>query len=67
MADGVYNIAISARDGDDKVIQATTAVIARVTGIETRADGLYLNLGPLAVPYGQVISVTESKSSGTAG
>jgi len=67
VAGGVYNIVISARDGDDKIIQATTAVISRVTGIETRDDGLYLNLGPLAVPFGQVVSVSEPRSNNTAG
>jgi flagellar basal-body rod modification protein FlgD len=67
MTDGVYNIVIAARDGDDKTIKASTAVISRVTGIETRDNGLYLNLGPLAVPYGQVISVADPQSRETAG
>jgi flagellar basal-body rod modification protein FlgD len=67
LPDGVYNIVISARDADDKVIEATTAVVARVTGIETRDDGLYLNFGALAIPYDKVLSVAESQSGGTSG
>jgi flagellar basal-body rod modification protein FlgD len=67
MPDGVYNIVISARDSGDKVIEATTAVVARVSGIETRDDGLYLDLGLLAIPYDKVISVAETPSGGASG
>lgn len=67
LADGAYSIVISARGADEQVIRATTAAISRVTGVETREDGLYLNLGAVAVPHSQVISVVEPRTQSTAG
>jgi flagellar basal-body rod modification protein FlgD len=67
MPDGVYKVVVSARDADDKIIDVGTAAVSRVTGIETKEDGLYLKLGPLTVPFSKVIAVEETPSGQSSG
>jgi flagellar basal-body rod modification protein FlgD len=56
---GTYNVQISAFDGDNKGIQASTAVTGRVRGVETQNGMIFLLIGERAVPLGNVINATQ--------
>ncbi len=57
--DGEYTIRVTARDGQDADVPATTTVSGRVTGVETQGGEFTLIVGGVAVPLNHVISVTE--------
>ena len=60
--DGIYRLAVAARDADDQTLGVTIGVVSRVTGVETGADGLMLSLGPVQVPIDHVVSIRETNS-----
>jgi flagellar basal-body rod modification protein FlgD len=60
LPDGLYRVVISAQDADTSVIEATTTVTARVTGVESGESGPILSLGPFGVPIASVIAVHEN-------
>lgn len=60
LPDGVYRLVVAARDKDDASVTSTTGVVARVTGVETTADGVLLSLGGASVPIDKVRSVIET-------
>ena len=63
--DGLYKVSVVAKDGDGNNVDTATGVIARVTGLDTTADGFVLNLGPAQVPVTAVISVEDTQSAET--
>ena len=65
--DGIYRLAVAARDHENENLGVTTGVVSRVTGVETGEDGLMLSLGPVLVPIHKVVSIRESieENSGT--
>jgi flagellar hook assembly protein FlgD len=54
---GPYRYAIEAKDGSGAPIAVQTYTAGRVDGISSGVNGLVLNIGKLAVPYGNVIQV----------
>jgi len=58
-ASGTYRIRVSALKADGGAVPVTHTVIARVTGVETSADGVMLRLGTVEVAARDVLSVRE--------
>ena len=61
--DGAYKIIVSARTGDDDIIDITINVVAQITGIETTDDGLFLVSDDVKLPFADVVSVRETPTT----
>ena len=66
LPDGAYRVSVTATDSDGNIVALDSAVIARVTGLESGADGLMLELGPVRVSANDVVAVRESAAAATA-
>ncbi|MFQ5773253.1 MAG: flagellar hook assembly protein FlgD [Kiloniellaceae bacterium] len=61
LPDGVYNFTVTAVDSNDKTIDAVTASIGRVTGVEIVDGVVTLNIGALGVPFDSIFAVREDQ------
>lgn len=68
VADGVYNISITATGRDDEAVSVTDQVVTGlVTGYQKDEDGnQYLLLGQVALPLSEVLSVNYVPATSTA-
>ena len=60
LPDGVYSFAVTALDRNGDTIEASTATVGRVTGIELADNIVMLNIGELDVPLESVFAVRET-------
>lgn len=60
---GTYSFTIDAVNGQEKPIQASTAVNGRVRGVETQNGVPFLLVGDRAVPVGNVINAVQPKTA----
>ena len=63
--DGLYTISIKALDQNGNDVGVSTAVVGVVTGFETTAEGIILNVGQLKVPYSDVTAVRAPLQAGS--
>ncbi len=57
--DGRYTIRVSARDGANAPVDATTRIAGRVTGVDMTDDGVVLDVDGTPIPFDDVISVRQ--------
>lgn len=62
VADGAYSIRIAARDNDNGVVGATTAMVGTVEGVETTEDGFVLSIGGVKVNLTDLVTVSNTGS-----
>lgn len=60
--DGIYSLAVIARDSEGAAIDSSVRITARATGVEMIGDDVMVEIGALRVPAGNVIAVRESVS-----
>jgi len=60
LPDGVYQMQVSAFDGDEKPIKVTTGTVGKVTGVEVRDGKVFLDIGTLELPFDSLRSVRPS-------
>lgn len=65
MPEGTYQIRVDALDAQNKSLKTTTVVTGRVSGIETQNGTTFLLVGERAVSIGNVINVSEPKTTTT--
>jgi flagellar basal-body rod modification protein FlgD len=56
--DGVYQIAVTAADGDGKAIAVTTRVTGVVTGVDTSGSEPFLKINGMSVPLSSLLNIT---------
>ena len=59
LPDGAYTFLVAAQDKEKNKIETATAIIAKVSGVETTKDGLALSLGATQVPIKDIVAVRE--------
>lgn len=57
---GNYTISVTAKDANDELLEVSTSVTGRVTGIDTADGGIVLTVNGVPVPFENIISVKES-------
>lgn len=60
LPDGAYKAAVSASDAEGNSVALDSAIVARVTGLESGEDGLMLELGPVRAPASAVVAVHDT-------
>ena len=62
MPDGIYRFVLTAAGGSGEAIQATTSMLGRVTGVKSIDQEMMLSIGPLDVPFDNVLAVRDPAS-----
>jgi len=61
LPDGVYSFSVTAVDKDNATVDAVTATVGKVTGVEVANDAITLNIGDLGVPFESIFAVREGE------
>jgi flagellar basal-body rod modification protein FlgD len=61
VADGAYNLSVSAIGFEDEAVTTTVHIFGHVTGV-SMANGTSLNVGGAEIPLEKIISITEPES-----
>ncbi len=57
--DGTYSVTLSAVDENNRTVKGQTSTFGQVTGFEQTGEGIFLNIGDIAVALDKVKSVRE--------
>jgi flagellar basal-body rod modification protein FlgD len=66
LADGVYEVFVTAMDRDNVTVEADTRSLGRVTGVRTEGGQTLLDIGGAEIPLDQVLAIRDGQRNDTS-
>ena len=65
LPDGAYQINVTSTGFDDQIMEPTTAIKAKITGVNMESGTTLLEAGTITIPLDQILAIKESSATST--